>query len=158
MRSMDEKTTTEIIDRLEGAEYRLLKVVASVTEEAAARDVALVLRDLADIRFQLERPLPSDKRAHGRIREPAVAVIKRSQGPNDSAALHDISAGGALIECDNPPAPGTQIVIELPGLGRDVTAAVRGVNGTRAHLSFVELPPEQLVELLKYIERRFQRY
>lgn len=158
MRAMDEKTTTEMIDLLQGAEYRLLKLVAGVTEETVARDVAFVLRDLADIRSRLERPLPADKRAFGRIREPAVLVIKRDKGPNESAALHDISAGGALIECDTPPAIGTHLVIELPGLGKDVTATAKAIVGDRVHLSFVDLTPDDLVELLKYIERRFQRY
>ena len=158
MGSSDDKSTTEMIDLLQEAEFRLLRLVASATEESVARDVALVLRDLAAIRYRLERPLPSDKRIHGRIREPAVAVIRGFQGRDESVALHDVSAGGALIECDRPPEAGSQIAIELPGLGKDVKAIVKAVAGSRAHLSFVELPPDDLVDLLKYIERRFQRY
>jgi hypothetical protein len=158
MRSIDEKTTADMIDLLQEAEYRLLRLVASTTEESVARDVAFVLRDLAAIRFRLERPLPSDKRVHGRIREPAVAVIRGFRGRDESVALHDISAGGALIECDNPPETGSQIAIELPGLGKDVKAVIKAVVESRAHLSFVDLTPDDLVDLLKYIERRFQRY
>jgi hypothetical protein len=158
MRAMDEKTSTEMIDLLQGAEYRLLKLVAGVTEESVARDVAFVLRDLAEIRSKLERPLPSDKRAHGRIREPAVVVIRDVEGRQDSAALHDISAGGALLECDTPPKEATLIAIELPGLGKDVAALVRSVTDNRVHVAFIDLSPDDLVVLLKYIERRFQRY
>jgi hypothetical protein len=105
----------------------------------------------------MERPQPHDKRVHGRIREPAVAVVRGPKG-DISVALHDISAGGALIECDEPPHPDRPIVIELPGLDKDVTAMVRAVHGNRVHLSFNDLPPDDLVALLKYIERRFQRY
>lgn len=154
----DDKSTTDMIDLLQEAEFRLLRLVAGATEESVARDVAVVLRDLAEIRYRLERPLPSDKRIHGRIREPAVAVIRGFHGRDESVALHDVSAGGALIECDTPPEVGAQIAIELPGLGKDVTAVVKAVVGSRAHLSFIELPPDDLVGLLKYIERRFQRY
>ncbi len=158
MRAMDEKTSTEMIDLLQGAEFRLLRLVATVTEESVARDVAFVLRDLAGIRLKLEQPLPSDKRLHGRIREPSVAVIRGLTGRNESVALHDISAGGALLECDTPPAVGQQIAIELPGLDKDVAALVRAVVDHRVHVSFIDLAPDDLVALLKYIEPRFQRY
>lgn len=158
MRSIDEKASIEMIDLLQDAEFRLTKLVANTTEETVARDVALVLRDLSAIRSRLERPLPSDKRVHGRIREPGVVVFRDAAGQKQSAALHDVSAGGALIECDTPPTEAALITVELPGLGRDVTALVRGVSGQRVHLAFMDLSPDDLVILLKYIERRFQRY
>jgi hypothetical protein len=158
MRSMDEKLVADLVDLLEGAEYRLSKILSGGTPEVSVRDIALVLRDLSSIRLSLEQPTPHDKRVHGRIHEPAVVVIREPNRPDESAALHDISAGGALIEFDNPRQAGQQIEIVLPGLDKPVTAMVKAVNGGRTHVSFTAVEPDDLVQLLKYIERRFERY
>ena len=155
---MDEKLVVELVERLQAAEYRLSKIIMSETKELSVRDIATVLHDLSSIRLSLEEPTPDDKRVHGRIHEPSVAVIRNAQGADESVAIYDISAGGALVEFDTPRAVGERIVIELPGLDKNVTAQVRAVHGDRSHLSFVDIPPDDLVSLLKYIERSFERY
>ena len=155
---MEEKLVAELVERLEAAEYRLSKIIMSETKELSVRDIAVVLHDLSSIRLSLEEPAPHDKRIYGRIHEPSVAVIRGQQGGDESVAIYDISAGGALVEFDRPRAVGERIVIELPGLDKDVTAMVKGVHGDRSHLSFVDIPPDDLVALLKYIERHFERY
>jgi hypothetical protein len=148
----------QIVEILEGAENRLYKLVAGGMDEAAAREIAVTLRELASIRYLIERPLPDDKRKHTRVREPATATMTGPQGRKELASLHDLSAGGALIECDGALAVGDRITLELPALGKPVAATVGAVEGGRAHVAFVDLEPDDLVALLKHIQRRYVRY
>ncbi len=158
MRPMDEKLVAEMVDRLAAAEYRLSRLILNENREVKVHDIASVLHDLAAIRLSLEEPVPHDKRIHGRIHEPAVAVVRGEHGGDESVAVHDISAGGALVEFDKPRQVGDRLAIELPGLDKDVMVTVRAVRGNRTHVSFVDLPPDDLVALLKYLERHFERY
>lgn len=158
MRSIDEKVVAELVQRLEAAEYRLSRILLDESKEISVRDIAVVLHDLSAIRLWLEQPSPDDKRVHGRFHEPVVSVSRRPDGTVESIALIDISAGGALIEFDTPRQVGQRINIELPGLDKDVPVVVKGVNGNQAHVAFVELAPDDLLVLLKYVERHFERY
>ena len=149
---------TQITELLEQTENRLYKLVAGTTDEAAAVDLANALRDLASIRYLVERPLPDDKRKHSRVREPATAMMTDARGAKSMVSLHDLSAGGALIECDAPPKVGEQVTLELPALGKGVAAKIGAIDGAKVHVAFIDMPPDDLVALLKYIQRRYVRY
>jgi len=140
------------------AESRLVKLVVNVAEEDQALEIACVLRDLTAIRMQLELPGPMDKRTSARIHERAIVCLTREDGKVVDAALHDISAGGALIESDGAIADGEECLLRLPGVDQDVRAIARGGPNGMTHLVFSGLAASQVITLVKHLERHFLRY
>ncbi len=146
------------IDLLTRAESRLLKLAITITDEAHVLELAGVLRDLATVRLGIELPRPSDKRSGARIHERGVVCVKRGDDRRLEAGLHDISAGGALIESDSPMSDGETCTLQIPGLEHSVKAIVRSTQRGLTHLAFDGIKSSEIVLLLKHIERHFARY
>lgn len=146
------------IDLLIQAENRLVKLVVNIADEALVKELASVLSDLAVVRMQIELPRPSDKRTSARIHERGLVCVERGHGQRLDAALHDISAGGALIETDDPIPEGENCTIQIPGIEHSVKAIVRSTRRGLTHLVFDGIQPSELIILVKHIERHFTRY
>lgn len=150
--------TRRLVDALLRAEGTLLGLLNSVSDDRVVLDLASVLRDLSTARRQLEEPGPQDKRTSARIHERAVIRVFMKNAQSIEAALYDISAGGALIECDQPPTDGSHCDLELPGIQEKVTARVCGTRNGLTHLAFDHIDTAPMLALLKYLGRHFERY
>jgi hypothetical protein len=64
----------------------------------------------------------------------AIAAIN---GQTTEIRLRNISAMGALVECDQPVAPGMSITIDIVGVG-PVVGAVRWAQAGKFGIQFVE--------------------
>ena len=146
------------IDLLMRAESRLLKLAGNIADEAHVAELADTLRDLAAVRLGIELPRSSDKRSSARIHERSVVCVECDAGKKFEAGLHDVSAGGALIECDNPIADGETCTLHIPGLEHSVKAIVQSTQRGLTHLAFDGIQMPEIVSLLKHIERHFMRY
>jgi len=146
------------IDILAQAEARLTRLVVDTADESVVMELATVLRDLGMIRMQVELPGPKDARMSARIHERAVVCVTRSDGRTIDAALHDISAGGALIESDWVITDGDRCLLQIPGVDQAVSAIARAAPRGMTHLVFWGLDASQVITLVKHIERHFLRY
>lgn len=153
------RTRTElVIDLLAGVERRLLKVAGESATEQAVQDIGAALRDLALARMNLELPAAADKRAAARIHEQAAVCVTLARGGTVEAILHDLSGGGALLECDANLAAGDRCSVKLPGLEAGVSGVVRSHRAGLVHVAFEDLSVEEVIAILKHIERRYLRY
>ncbi len=75
------------------------------------------------------------------VREPRQSLMRRAMTAiNDEVVeirLRNISAMGALVECTHPVAPGTQLTIDIVGVG-PVVGTVRWANASRFGMQFAE--------------------
>lgn len=153
------KARTELaIDLLSSAERRLLKVVGTAASEGIVNEIAAVLRDLSMVRMNMELPIGTDKRSSARIQEHAAVCLTLKGGQKYEAVLHDISGGGALVECDDDIRVGEHCSLELPGLDGAVRGVVRFARAGLTHIAFEDLPVTEVIAILKHIERRYLRY
>jgi len=155
---LSDSKATIVTERLVQAENRLVKLVLGVDNEALASEIARVLRDIAAVRMQIEVPSSADKRSSARIHEHASVFVTSSAGQKIEAALHDISAGGALIETDTQIAAGEIYTLQIPGLDNPVSAITRSAREGMTHLAFEGVAAPQVIALVKHIERHFVRY
>jgi diguanylate cyclase (GGDEF)-like protein len=74
-------------------------------------------------------------------REPRQMLMRRAitaiNGKPEEIRLRNISAMGALVECDHPVAPGTQLTLDIVGVG-PVTGMVRWAQASRFGMQFSE--------------------
>ena len=74
-------------------------------------------------------------------REPRQMLMRRAitaiNGRAEEIRLRNISAMGALVECDQPVAPGTQLTLDIVGVG-PVTGIVRWAQASRFGMQFSE--------------------
>ncbi|MEO6579937.1 MAG: EAL domain-containing protein [Sphingomicrobium sp.] len=75
------------------------------------------------------------------VREPRQSLMRRAitaiNGDTVEIRLRNISAMGALVECDMPVAPGTQLTIDIVGVG-PVVGTVRWAQASRFGMKFNE--------------------
>ena len=75
------------------------------------------------------------------IREPRQTLMRRAiaaiDGSMQEIRLRNISVMGALVECDVPIAPGTQMTLDIVGVG-PVTGIVRWAQSSRFGMQFSE--------------------
>ncbi len=75
------------------------------------------------------------------VREPRQSLMRRAitaiNGDMVEIRLRNISAMGALVECEHPVAPGTQLTIDIVGVG-PVVGTVRWANASRFGMLFAE--------------------
>ena len=75
------------------------------------------------------------------IREPRQSLMRRAvtsiNGKTVEIRLRNISVMGALVECDEPVAPGTQLTLDIVGVG-PVVGSVRWSQSTRFGMQFNE--------------------
>jgi diguanylate cyclase (GGDEF)-like protein len=75
------------------------------------------------------------------IREPRQRLMRRAiaaiNGVTTEIRLRNISAMGALVECDQPVAPGMSITIDIVGVG-PVVGAVRWAQAGKFGIQFIE--------------------
>ncbi|MEO7815420.1 MAG: EAL domain-containing protein [Sphingomicrobium sp.] len=75
------------------------------------------------------------------VREPRQSLMRRAitaiNGDTVEIRLRNISAMGALVECDVPVAPGTQLTIDIVGVG-PVVGTVRWSQASRFGMKFDE--------------------
>jgi diguanylate cyclase (GGDEF)-like protein len=75
------------------------------------------------------------------VREPRQSLMRRAitaiNGKTVDVRLRNISAMGALVECEQPVAPGTQLTIDIVGVG-PVVGTVRWANASRFGMLFAE--------------------
>jgi hypothetical protein len=64
-------------------------------------------------------------------------AITAINGCTEEIRLRNISAMGALVECESPVAPGTQMTLDIVGVG-PVTGTVRWSQATRFGMQFSE--------------------
>ena len=64
-------------------------------------------------------------------------AITAINGRTEEIRLRNISAMGALVECDEPVAPGTQLTLDIVGVG-PVTGTVRWAQASRFGMQFSE--------------------
>jgi hypothetical protein len=74
-------------------------------------------------------------------REPRQMLMRRAiaaiNGRTEEIRLRNISAMGALVECDQPVAPGLQLTMDIVGVG-PVTGLVRWAQASRFGMQFNE--------------------
>ncbi len=74
-------------------------------------------------------------------REPRQMLMRRAitaiNGRAEEIRLRNISAMGALVECEHPIAPGTQLTLDIVGVG-PVTGTVRWAQASRFGMQFSE--------------------
>jgi hypothetical protein len=74
-------------------------------------------------------------------REPRQMLMRRAitaiNGKPEEIRLRNISVMGALVECDHPVAPGTQLTLDIVGVG-PVTGTVRWSQASRFGMQFSE--------------------
>ena len=74
-------------------------------------------------------------------REPRQMLMRRAiaaiNGKPEEIRLRNISAMGALVECEHPVAPGTQLTLDIVGVG-PVTGMVRWAQASRFGMQFSE--------------------
>jgi diguanylate cyclase (GGDEF)-like protein len=74
-------------------------------------------------------------------REPRQMLMRRAitaiNGRPEEIRLRNISAMGALVECEHPIAPGTQMTLDIVGVG-PVTGTVRWAQASRFGMQFSE--------------------
>jgi len=143
---------------LTGAEHKLAMAIINMTDEAVVENVARVLRDISAARMQLEAPGSGDQRSKARICEKALLRLTREDGTRIEAALCDVSTGGALIESNEPLRLNERCVVELIGASQSVKAVVRAQRDGVARLAFEDVPPSEMIELHKHLERHYARY
>ncbi|MBK1659608.1 PilZ domain-containing protein, partial [Paracraurococcus ruber] len=68
----------------------------------------------------------------------ALAMLRLADGRSIPAVLKDISAGGVGFACNIPIAPGTAVLVTLPGAAAAVTARVARVEAGLLGLVFTE--------------------
>ena len=75
------------------------------------------------------------------VREPRQSLMRRAitaiNGDMVEIRLRNISVMGALVECEHPVAPGTQLTIDIVGVG-PVVGTVRWAQATRFGMQFNE--------------------
>ncbi len=75
------------------------------------------------------------------VREPRQSLMRRAitaiNGDMVEIRLRNISPMGALVECEHPVAPGTQLTIDIVGVG-PVVGTVRWANASRFGMLFAE--------------------
>ena len=75
------------------------------------------------------------------IREPRLTLMRRAitaiDGITQEIRLRNISVMGALVECDVAVAPGTQLTLDIVGVG-PVTGIVRWAQSSRFGMQFSE--------------------
>lgn len=153
------RTRTElVIHLLAAAERRLLRIAAQSSTEESVHEIGAVLRDLAQARMNLELPLAADKRSGARIQEQAAVVMTLADGSTCEAVLHDLSAGGALLESDRGIPLGERCAVKLPGLEAPVRGIVRSSHSGLVHIAFEDISVTEVITILKHIERRYLRY
>ncbi|RST31868.1 EAL domain-containing protein [Sphingomonas ginkgonis] len=95
----------------------------------------------AEIAGQLARAKSVEAEGFQCIREPRQRLMRRAiagvNGVKVEVRLRNISAMGALIECDEPVAPGQTIVLDIVGVG-PVTGAVRWSAAGRFGVQFAD--------------------
>ena len=64
-------------------------------------------------------------------------AITAINGKPEEIRLRNISAMGALVECDHPVAPGTDLTLDIVGVG-PVTGTVRWAQASRFGMQFSE--------------------
>jgi hypothetical protein len=64
-------------------------------------------------------------------------AITAINGCTEEIRLRNISAMGALVECESPVAPGTQLTLDIVGVG-PVTGTVRWAQASRFGMQFSE--------------------
>src|SRR5215210_1020475 len=64
-------------------------------------------------------------------------AITAINGSTQEIRLRNISAMGALVECDHPVAPGTQLTLDIVGVG-PVMGVVRWSQASRFGMQFSE--------------------
>ncbi len=76
------------------------------------------------------------------VREPRQSLMRRAltaiNGDTIEIRLRNISAMGALVECNSPVAPGTQLTIDIVGVG-PVVGTVRWAQANRFGMMFDEV-------------------
>ena len=76
------------------------------------------------------------------VREPRQSLMRRAitaiDGERIEIRLRNISAMGALVECDLPVAPGTQLTLDIVGVG-PVVGMVRWAQASRFGMQFDEV-------------------
>lgn len=145
------------IDLLAQAESRLLRLVASRADETTVQELAHILRDLSGIRMRIESLEGQGRRTNARVQEPAVALMEDESGGLIEIALHDVSVGGCLIEAEEPPQDGARVRLRLPGCD-SVAGTAKSTRDGVTHVAFEAMSTPALMDLLKYLERRYQRY
>ena len=75
------------------------------------------------------------------VREPRQSLMRRAitaiDGERIEIRLRNISAMGALVECETPIAPGTQLTLDIVGVG-PVVGTVRWAQASRFGMQFVD--------------------
>ena len=116
-----------------------------------------ILDLIPNLRDEIYRTPPSDKRVFSRIREGIATQMVQPDNTAVEVAIHDLSVGGALLECGAPTSMGETVRLLVPGLDQPLGAHVVGSDGAMIHLSFERLPPDVTLAFLKHLERHFTR-
>jgi diguanylate cyclase (GGDEF)-like protein len=93
----------------------------------------------ATMQFALKSTVEAD--GYNFTREPRQMLMRRAiaaiNGRPEEIRLRNISAMGALVECDHPVAPGTNLTLDIVGVG-PVTGIVRWAQASRFGMQFSE--------------------
>ena len=145
------------VDWITHAERRISDLIPEIRDENTVRILARVLEDLSSSKSEIYRTPPSDKRVFSRIREGIATQMVQPDNTAVEVAIHDLSVGGALLECEAPTSIGETVRLLVPGLDQPLGAHVVGCDGAMVHLSFDRLPPDFTLAFLKHLERHFVR-
>lgn len=95
-----------------------------------------------------------DLRVNVRVAESALVCLRRPDGRIVEAGLHDLSAGGALVEADIPIPPGERLAFPFLDLSAELTAIAQAPRAEMTPLVFVDLTPDDRLLLAKHVSAR----
>ncbi|WP_420405314.1 PilZ domain-containing protein [Nisaea sp.] len=131
------------------------RVLATVTDDRLAAEMADILHDIATLRLFVDLPRAGDRRRD--LREPRSDIsIFRIDGKDVDCAIQDLSIGGAYIVADLPVEPNSEIAINIPEAG-NVTARVVRQTDNGVHVQFERLTDDQVVAITESLQAHYIR-
>lgn len=147
----------EIVALIARAERQIGVIAQDHADDEQAVRLQGVLRHLSGARARLEGARPGDNRAAPRIHERAMACLRfDGRGPVE-AEIQDLSAGGALIACEEDLENGQRCYLELDGLAAPVAALIRAAGEGQYHLLFEKMDADRTLALTKHLDRFYFR-
>jgi hypothetical protein len=145
--------TKQLESLLCNVQARLARLLPGIADDETRAALSHVLTDLGHALTLVIDPDGLGQRAALRFHEDALLVAKMPGNRIVECAVHDISAGGALLEIDGSFDAGTAFHLKVPGLGRDISATILGHSGEGSRVQFEPLSHTEETALRKYLER-----
>lgn len=144
-----------VSEGLAGLQVSVERILATMTDDQLAAELADILHDIAALRLYVDMPKEGDRRRD--LREPRRDIsIFRIDGQDVDCAIQDLSIGGAYIVADLPVEPNSEIALNIPEAG-NVTARVVRQTDTGVHVQFEKLTDKQIIAITESLQAHYTR-